>query len=299
MNVQTSPEVRDALATGQAVVALESTVISHGLPYPRNLELAQEMESIIRQGGAVPATIAMIDGVLKAGLAENELLKLADGKTPVRKLSRRDLGAAIARKEMGATTVAATMLAAHWAGIKVFVTGGIGGVHRGSSGDVSADLIELSQTPVAVVCAGAKSILDLPRTLEWLETFGVPVVGYGTDEFPSFYSRTSGIKLIDQVDTPQDAAALLKAHWGLGLNNGVLLAVPIPAEQALDPVEIDRVIQQALREADEKQVTGKDVTPFLLARLVELSGGSSLDANLALLKNNARIGAAVAAALRA
>jgi len=296
-HIHLSEEVRAAIFAEQPVVALESTVISHGLPFPQNIELAQELEQIIRDNGSTPATIAVIDGALKAGLSADDLTRLADGKTPVRKLSRRDLGSAIAKKELGATTVAATMLIAHWAGIKIFATGGIGGVHRGQAGDVSADLLELSQTPVAVVCAGAKSILDLPRTLEWLETFGVPVIGIGTDEFPAFYTHTSGLKLVDCVDQPAEAAALLKAHWGLGLKNGVLVAVPIPSEDALDAAEIDQAIEQALNEADQQHIVGKDITPFLLARLVKITEGHSLAANLALLRNNARIAAQIAVAM--
>lgn len=296
-HVHLSEEVRAAIFAEQPVVALESTVISHGLPFPQNIELAQELEQIIRNNGATPATIALIDGTLKAGLSDDDLMRLADGKTPVRKLSRRDLGSAIAKKEVGATTVAATMLIAHWAGIKIFATGGIGGVHRGQAGDVSADLLELSQTPVAVVCAGAKSILDLPRTLEWLETFGVPVIGIGTNEFPAFYTRSSGLKLVDCVDQPAEVAALLKAHWRLGLKNGVLLTVPIPESDALNGAEIDQAVEQALHEADQQYITGKDITPFLLARLVKITEGRSLTANLVLLRNNARIAAQIAVAM--
>jgi pseudouridine-5'-phosphate glycosidase len=252
------------------------------------------MESIIRAHGAIPATIAIVDGVLRAGLEESHLLALADGQRPVRKISRRDLGAVIAQKGLGATTVASTMLIAHWAGIRVFATGGIGGVHRGEANDVSADLIELSQTPVAVVCAGAKAILDLPRTLEWLETFGVPVLGYGTNELPAFYTRTSGLALVDRVDSPREAAAILQAHWGLGLLNGVLITAPIPHEAALDEAAITAQIETALAEAQAKHITGKAITPFLLSRLAELTGGASLQANLALLKNNAQVAAQIA-----
>ena len=297
INVQTAPEVQAAIDAGNPVVALESTVVSHGLPYPHNVELAMEMEAIVREEGAVPATIAMVDGVPRVGLDEDDIVRLADGKMPVTKLSRRDLGAAVMRKELGATTVATTMLIAHAAGVQVFATGGIGGVHRGDEGDISADLIELSQTPVAVVCAGAKSILDLPRTLEYLETFGVPVVGYGTEEFPAFYMRTSGIELVDSVNTPDEAAQLLQAHWGLGLQSGVLLTVPIPEADALPPETINAHIEQALAEANAQNITGKAVTPFLLGRLVEISGGESLGANLALLRNNGRIASRIAVAM--
>ncbi len=288
-------EVTQALRDGAPIVALESTVIAHGLPYPRNLELARHMEATIRAHGATPATIAMLGGALHVGLDVDQLTALADGQTPVRKLSRRDIGSAMMRGEWGATTVAATMLVAHWAGVRVFATGGIGGVHRGDSGDVSADLIELSQTPVAVVCAGAKSILDLPRTLEWLETFGVPVVGYGTDTLPAFYTRSSGLPLVEWVDTPAEAAALLTAQWGLGLASGVLFAAPIPEAAALDADLLNAHIVQALQDAED--VRGKDVTPFLLARLAKLTKGVSVKANLALLENNAQIAAQIAVAL--
>lgn len=294
MNVIKSPEVEAALKAGKPVVALESTVISHGLPFPENIKLAQELENIVRENGAVPATIAVIDGELRAGLSESEILKLADGKTPVRKISRRDFGSVIANRQMGATTVAATMLIAHGAGIKVFATGGIGGVHRGLAGDVSADLVELSQTPVAVVCAGAKSILDLPRTLEWLETFGVPVVGYNTSEFPAFYTRTSGLPLVDCAEDAQQAAALLNAHWSLGFRQGILITVPIPQSDALESSDIDPYIEQAVAEADQQNIRGKDITPFLLKRLVDITGGKSLAANLALLRNNTRVAAEIA-----
>jgi pseudouridylate synthase len=295
--IRVLPEVQTALDEGRAVVALESTVISHGLPWPQNLELAQSMEELVRSEGAVPATIAVIDGVPSVGLTEADLICLADGQQPVRKLSRRDLASAMARRELGATTVATTMLIAHWAGIRVFATGGIGGVHRGEAWDVSADLIELSQTPVAVVCAGAKAILDLPRTLEWLETFGVPVVGYGTDDLPAFYTRTSGLKLVEQVNDVQEAAALLKAQWSLGLQNGVLFTVPIPEADELPADEINRHIQTALQEADQQKISGKEITPFLLGRLVSLTENRSLVANMALLRNNGRIAAQIAKAI--
>jgi len=295
--VQKSPEVENALAEGRPVVALESTVISHGLPYPHNLELAQEMENIVRTQGAVPATIAILDGQLYAGLNASHIERLADPHAQVRKVSRRDFGAILAQKTLGATTVAATMLIAHWAGIRVFATGGIGGVHRGGAGDVSADLLELSQTPVAVVCAGAKAILDLPRTLEWLETFGVPVLGYQTQELPAFYSRSSGLALVDSVHTPAEAAALLKAHWGLGLPSGVLLTVPIPSTDAIPAEEIMPAVEQAVSEAAQQNITGKELTPFLLSRLLEITEGRSLAANLALLKNNGRVAGQIAGAL--
>jgi pseudouridylate synthase len=295
--IQLSAEVQAAQEAGTPIVALESTVISHGLPYPQNMALARELEQIVRDAGATPATIAIIGGNLCVGLSQDQLAILADETVHVRKVSRRDLGATLARGDTGATTVATTMLIAHWAGIRVFATGGIGGVHRGEANDVSADLIELSQTPVAVVCAGAKAILDLPRTLEWLETFGVPVVGYGTDEFPAFYTHTSGLPLIDQVATPDEAAHLLASHWGLDLPSGVLITIPIPEQAALPTDEIQPIIEHALQEADAQDIRGKDITPFLLDKVSQLSGGRSLDANLALLRNNAHIAAHIAVAL--
>lgn len=298
MNVLKSSEVEAALKAGRPVVALESTVISHGLPYPQNLQLAQELENIIRAAGAVPATIAVINGELRAGLSDAEIVLLADGKIPVRKMSRRDFGSVIAKKEMGATTVAATMIIAQWAGIRVFATGGVGGVHRGQAGDVSADLVELSQTPVAVVCAGVKAILDLPRTLEWLETFGVPVVGYDTTEFPAFYTRSSGLPLVDHVENAAQVATLLHTHWGLGFPQGALITVPIPPESALNGDEINPKIEQAVQEAEQQHITGKDITPFLLGRLAEITEGQSMQANLALLRNNARVAAEIAIELQ-
>ncbi len=297
MDIRLSEEVAAALADNRPVVALESTVISHGLPYPANLELAQEMEQIVRDNGATPGTIALIAGQPAVGLTEDEIATLADGSVEVMKISRRDFGSAIARGYYGATTVAATMIVAHKAGINVFATGGIGGVHRGDAQDVSADLIELSQTPVAVVCAGAKSILDLPRTLEWLETFGVPVIGYGTDEFPAFYTPKSGLSLTERADSANEAARIIGSQWKFGLRGGALVTVPIPADGALPPEAIYPPIEQALAEADEQHISGKETTPFLLQRLVEITGGESLRANLALLKNNAAVAAQIAAEL--
>lgn len=297
MDIRLSEEVAAALAENRPVVALESTVISHGLPYPANLELAQEMEQIVRDNGATPGTIALIAGQPAVGLTEAEIAKLADGSVEVMKISRRDFGSAIARGYYGATTVAATMIVAHKAGIKVFATGGVGGVHRGDAQDVSADLIELSQTPVAVVCAGAKSILDLPRTLEWLETFGVPVIGYGTDEFPAFYTPQSGLSLTERADSAEETARIIGSQWNFGLLGGALVTVPIPAEEALPPEAIYPHIEQALTEAEEQHISGKDTTPFLLQRLVEITDGASLKANLALLKNNAAVAAQIAAEL--
>jgi pseudouridine-5'-phosphate glycosidase len=295
--VSLSDEIQAALASKQPIVALESTVISHGLPYPENLTLAQELEDLVRGQGAVPATIAIIEGQPKAGLSADEMERLADGKTEVLKISRRDFGSAIARRCYGATTVAATMIVAHQVGIQVFATGGIGGVHHGTDNDVSADLPELSQTPVAVVCAGAKSILDLPRTLEWLETFGVPVLGYGTTEFPAFYTRRSGLTLTDSVDSASEAARVIASQWNFGLTSGVLVTVPIPEADALEPTYVDGLIQRALAAADAQGVKGKEITPFLLSYLVEISDGETLQANLSLLRNNAKIAAQIAVAL--
>jgi pseudouridine-5'-phosphate glycosidase len=284
------------------MLALESTVISHGLPYPQNLEIARELERIAREHGAEARTMAVIEGELRAGLSDAELELLARSRD-VRKLSRRDLPIAVARKWTGATTVATTMAIAARHGIRVFSTGGIGGVHRaGSPGaflatDISADLPELAQTPVAVVCAGAKAILDLPATLEWLETWGVPVVGYGTDEFPAFYSRHSGLPVDVRVDTPEEAADIVRAKAGLGLPGGVLICVPVPAQVELPAAEAGAAIEEALADAEAAGVRGRDITPFLLARVAELTGERSLAANLALLRNNVRVGAQIAVAL--
>ena len=291
-----APEVRAALAGKRPVVALESTVIAHGLPRPRNLETARLCESAIREEGATPATVGIINGVITVGLTDEqlELLALSEG---VRKVSRRDFGIALARREHGATTVAGTMIAAHMAGIGVFATGGIGGVHRGDAGDVSADLPELARTPVAVVCAGAKSILDLPRTLEWLETAGVPVLGYRTETFPAFYALSSGLPVDARLDSPQDAAAVIRAKRALGLEGGVLIAVPPPADLALPADEMEAAIERALRSAASAGIGGKALTPYLLARVGEFTAGRSLTVNIALLEQNARIAARIAVAL--
>lgn len=293
---QVSEEVKAALNAGNPVVALESTVISHGLPRPKNLETAQLAEAAIREEGAIPATVGIIAGVITVGLGLEELETLATAKG-VRKVSRRDFGIVAARKEHGATTVAATMIAAHMAGIQVFATGGIGGVHRGDALDISADLPELARTPVAVVCAGAKSILDLPRTLEWLETAGVPVIGYRTDSFPAFYATSSGLPVDVCVDSPEEAAAIVRAKWALHLDGGALITVPPPAHMALRSDEMEEAIEQALHAADEGHITGKALTPFLLERVNELTAGRSLAVNVALLEQNARIAARVAIAL--
>ncbi|MBX3000039.1 MAG: pseudouridine-5'-phosphate glycosidase [Caldilineaceae bacterium] len=283
-------------------VALESTVISHGLPYPHNLELATEMEAIVRQHGADPRTIGIIGGELIAGLSGSQIEHLATARD-VRKVSRRDLPIVVARRLDGATTVATTMWIAHRAGIEIFATGGIGGVHRGLDGspssDISADLQELAQTPVIVVCAGAKAILDLPTTLEYLETYGVTVVGIGTDEFPAFYSRKSGLPVDVRCDSAAEVASIWRAKRGLGLPGGLLVTVPIPEEAEIPAAEIEPVIAQATNEAAERRLRSAEVTPFLLTRIAELTGARSLQANLALLKNNAQMAAQIAVALAA
>jgi pseudouridine-5'-phosphate glycosidase len=282
--------------TAQPAVALESTVIAHGLPYPQNLELAQAMEAIIRAGGAAPRTVAILGGELLAGLTEAQLHHLATAPN-VRKVSRRDLPIVVARGQDGATTVATTMWVAQRFGIEVFATGGIGGVHRGDGTDVSADLQELAQTPVIVVCAGAKAILDLPATLEYLETHGVTVVGYGADELPAFYSRSSGLRVDVRCDSAAEVAAIWRAKQRLGLPGGLLVAVPIPAEAEIPAAEIAPAIEQAVAEAAARGLRSAAVTPFLLTRLAEITGERSLRANLALLKHNARVAAEIAVAL--
>lgn len=292
------PAVRAALGEGRPVVALESVVISHGLPWPENLELARALEAEVRSGGAVPATTAILGGRVHVGLEDSHLERLARA-SGVLKISRRDFPVAIAQGRDGATTVAGAMIAAHWAGVRVLATGGIGGVHRGGLADVSADLPELARTPVLVVCAGAKMILDLPATLEWLETHGVPVVGYETGEFPAFYSRESGLRLEARADSPEEAAAIARALWGSGFTSGLLLCVPCPEEAARPRDEMEAAIAEAAREAAAQGVRGKAVTPFLLRRIAEITGGKSLAANIALLRNNARVAARVAGALGA
>ena len=295
------PEVAAARAQGRPVVALESTIIAHGMPWPHNLHTGQALEAEIRRHGAVPATVAVLGGRLKAGLSAAELEHLARHGPAVTKASRRDLALLVARGADGATTVAATMIVAAMAGIRVFATGGIGGVHRGAerSFDVSADLLELAQTPVAVVCAGAKSILDLGLTLEVLETHGVPVVGYGTDTLPAFFVRDSGLPLQQRADTPQAVARQMHAQWQLGLRGGLVVAQPIAAEHALPRERVDAAIAQALAEAEAQGIRGKDSTPFLLARVAELTGGDSLQANIALVRANAALAAQVAVAYAA
>ena len=291
-------EVRVALAEGGPVVALESTIIAHGLPYPRNLEAAEMLEAELRAGGAAPATIAVLGGRIHVGLAPGALARLAREGAGFAKLGTRDLGHALARGRDGATTVSATMTIAHRADIAVFATGGIGGVHRGAahSFDVSADLAELARTPVAVVCAGAKAILDLPKTLELLETWTVPVIGVGTDTFPAFWCRSSGLALDQRCDTPAEIAAALAAHWRLG-GAGAVVANPIPEADALPSDMIEVAIASALAEAEAQGISGKAVTPFLLARIEALTEGRSVTANVALARANARLAAAIAAAL--
>ncbi|MEJ2487858.1 MAG: pseudouridine-5'-phosphate glycosidase [Anaerolineales bacterium] len=291
-HIQFKPEVVTALQQGAPVVALESTVISHGLPFPENLELANEMEALVRGGDAVPATTAVIDGQVHVGLDEAGLAKLAKGVN-LRKISVRDFGPAFVQKASGGTTVAGTLVIAEQAGIKIFATGGIGGVHRDAHFDISTDLGQLAQSKVVVVCAGAKAILDLPATLETLETLGVPVIGYGTDEFPAFYSRESGLGVSARADSAEETADIAKAHWQMG-GGGLLIAVPVPAEDAIPAPQVEEHIIQALEEAAAQGVRGQAVTPFLLSRVSQLSQGKSLKANLTLLKNNARTAAAIA-----
>lgn len=289
------PSVAAALKSHQPVVALESTIISHGMPYPENLKTAQMLEQLLKDQGVTPATIALIDGKIKIGLSQSELQMLAEAKS-VWKTSRRDIPYVLSQKIMGATTVSATMIGAALAGISVFATGGIGGVHRGGevTMDVSADLTELGQTNIAVVSAGAKSILDLPKTLEKLETLGVPVLGYQTQEFPSFYCRTSGLKTDFKMNTPGDIAEFMKIKWGLGLRGGVLVANPIPEKYALNEEFINQNIESALRKAESLGIKGKECTPFLLKSLKELTSGESLSANIELVKNNVQLAGQIA-----
>jgi pseudouridine-5'-phosphate glycosidase len=291
-------EVADARRDGRGIVALESTIIAHGMPHPQNLETARLLERTVRETGATPATIALIDGRIKIGLADYDLSRLADGDNVI-KASRRDLGVAVARRMTAATTVAGTMICAHLGGIRVFATGGIGGVHRGgeTSWDVSADLQELARTPVAVVSAGAKAILDLRRTLEYLETMGVPVIGYRTDSFPAFYTPDSGHPVDYRIDQAAEIAAALAAGWGLGLEGGAVIANPVPEAHASPAEDIARAIDSALEDAERRDISGKALTPFLLSRIGELTEGESLRTNIALAKNNATLAGEIAAAL--
>lgn len=293
-----SPEVAEAIANNKPVVALESTIISHGMPYPQNVETALRVEEIIRENGAVPATIAILGGRLKVGLSHDEIEYLGKKGLKVIKASRRDLAVLVARKEDGATTVTTTMMLAHMAGVKIFATGGIGGVHRGAETtmDISADLEELAHTPVMVVCAGAKSILDLGLTLEYLETHGVPVIGYGTEELPAFYTRKSGFSVDYRLDTPAELAAAFRAGLDLGLSGGMLVTNPIPEAYAMDPAVIGAAIERAVADAKDKGICGKETTPFLLAAIKDLTGGDSLDSNIQLVFSNAALAAKTAAA---
>lgn len=288
-------EVQKALDENKPVVALESTIISHGMPYPQNVEMAKEVEQIVRDNGAVPATIAIIDGKIKIGLNDEELEILAKTEG-VAKVSRRDMAQVVATKQLGATTVASTMICAEMAGIRFFVTGGIGGVHRGvgETMDISADLDELAQTNVVVICAGAKSILDLDKTMEYLETKGVPVIGYRTDELPAFFTRESGIKLNATSETVEEIAEIARVKYDLNLDGGIVVANPIPEKDAMDRDYIDGVISEAVREAQEKGIHGKDSTPFLLGKVVESTEGKSLETNISLVKNNAEVGTRIA-----
>ncbi|WP_026859497.1 pseudouridine-5'-phosphate glycosidase [Jeotgalicoccus psychrophilus] len=293
--IELHPDVKEALASNKPVIALESTIISHGMPYPQNVEMAKKVEDIVREGGAVPATIAIMDGKIKVGLDEASLEKLGNSEG-VAKVSRRDLAEIIASKRIGATTVASTMICAEMAGIKFFVTGGIGGVHRGveDTMDISADLDELGKTDVAVICAGAKSILDLDKTMEYLETKGVPVIGYQTEVLPAFFTRTSDIKLNTVSETTADIAAIIKAKHDLKLEGGVVIANPILESDELPKEYIDKIVLEAVKEAEENGIGGKDSTPFLLGKIVEKTEGKSLEANIKLVYNNAKVGTQIA-----
>lgn len=300
-HLDVAPEVKNALDQGRPVVALESTIISHGMPYPQNVETAQRVEQTVREHGATPATIAILGGRLKVGLIESEIDQLGNKGQDVAKASRRDIPIIVAQRTDGATTVAATMNIAALAGIRIFATGGIGGVHRGAAEtmDISADLQELAKTNVAVVCAGVKSVLDIGRTLEYLETHGVPVLGYQTDTLPAFYSRDSGFPIGQRIDSPEAAAAIITAKQELQLQGGLVIANPVPESDALDPSEIDAVIDAAIAEMDSLGITGKETTPFLLAKIADITTGRSLSTNIALVLNNARLAAEIAVALQA
>lgn len=292
-----SPQIEQGLEAGEPVIALESTVITHGLPKPVNLDLANQMEEQARSIDVEPATIALLNGQVRVGLNTEELEDLALAED-VLKVSIRDMGVAIANGQSGGTTVAATVNIANRAGISILATGGIGGVHRGESGDVSADLPEISRTPVAVVCSGAKAILDLPRTMEWLETAGIPVIGWQTSEFPAFFSESSGLGLRLRVDSVAEVVEILKAHWDIGFG-GVLVCVPCPTDSAIPMIDVEAILEQALMDAKKEKVRGKDITPFILRQMSELSSGATMRANLALLRNNAYIAAQIAKALAA
>ena len=293
-NFQLTPEITRALNMGAPIVALESTVITHGLPHPQNLELARDMEKQVRDNGATPATIALLDGTIRIGLSDQELIRLSESESTL-KVSHRDFATAIVKKADGGTTVAGTMYAANMTGIKVFATGGIGGVHKESAFDISTDLRSLAEIPTIVVCAGAKAILDLPATLEYLETMGVPVIGYKTDEFPAFYSRESGLGISARLETPAEIAEFAKAHWNLGMKGGILVTNPIPEKESISKSKMEPIIAKASAEAIEQGIHGQKLTPFLLGRISELTEGKSLRTNLALLLNNARLAARIAA----
>jgi pseudouridylate synthase len=294
--VKFSEEVTDALKNKKPIVALESTVIAHGLPYPQNIETAHLLEKQVRENGAIPATIAVFDGEFCVGLNQAQIERLATDKN-IRKISRRDLPIAVAKKLNCATTVATTAFIAHHAGIKVFATGGIGGVHRGFSADVSADLPELANTPITVVCSGAKIVLDLPTTREWLETHGVSILGWQCDELPAFYSRTSGLTIDERVETAVEVAEIVRARDDLKLQNAILLTIPVPPEFEIESATLEKILAEALKLADEKKILGKEITPFLLSQMSERSAGKTLAANIALLENNARIASQVAVSL--
>lgn len=298
MNVRVNDEVKAALAEKKPVIALESTIISHGMPYPQNVQTALAVEKIIRDHGAIPATVGIIDGVGVVGMLPEEIEEFGRRGMSIPKVSRRDLPVILARGSWGATTVATTMILAAEAGVEFFVTGGIGGVHRGAENtfDISADLEELARTNVTVICAGAKAILDLPKTLEVLETKGVPVLGYQTQELPAFYTRKSGLKVDYELKDAEDAAVVIKAKREFGLTGGILITNPVPEEYSYDADEINAVIDDAVREAEEKHITGKEITPFLLARIAEITGGKSLEANIQLVFNNAAVGSEIAKA---
>lgn len=294
--IRLSPEIEAALTANRAVVALESTVIAHGLPRPQNLETAQRVEQIVSEQGATPATIAVLAGKLCAGLNQQQIEQVAN-RDDIHKLSTRDLAVAVTRNWNGATTVAATMLIAHRAGIRVFATGGIGGVHRGSLPDVSADLPELARTPMIVVCSGAKIVLDLPATREWLETYGITVVGYGCAEMPAFYSRQSNLPIDVRCDSPEEVRQLFRTQRELGIESALLVTVPVPVAAEVPQEMLDRILDESLRDAEDSRITGRELTPFLLARMAERSEGATLRANIALLENNARVAAQIASEL--
>jgi pseudouridine-5'-phosphate glycosidase len=297
MKLNFSKEVADALENKKPIVALESTVIAHGLPHPKNLETAQNLEKIVRENGATPATIAVFDGEFHVGLSESQIEQLATDKN-IRKISRRDLPVAVAKKLNCATTVATTSFIAHRAGIKVFATGGIGGVHRGFASDVSADLPELAQTPIVVTCSGAKIVLDLPATREWLETNGITILGWQCDEMPAFYSRKSGLAIDERVETAEEVAEIARARDDLKMQSAILLTIPVPAEFELELEELEKILRESLELAEKQNVSGKEITPFLLSQMSGRSAGKTLAANIALLENNARIAAQVAASLK-